>query len=295
LKDEVVAARAADLCKVAEEAFSQSKNNSHAPVYVIGTEVPIPGGAQEAEETVSVTKVKDAEHTIQITKAAFEAKGLQAAWERVIAVVVQPGVEFGDDTVFGYKHEKAKELSAFIQKYDKLVFEAHSTDYQTKEELRDLVKDHFAILKVGPWLTFAFREAVFALEGMEKAWLTGQKGITLSELQDTAEKVMLANPGNWNKHYHGDERYLAYARKYSYSDRVRYYWGQPELDAAVMKLIANLTAHPVPLSLLSQFMPLQYQAIRAGEICNTPTDLIHHKIMEVAAAYTQACDTTERK
>ncbi|MGE5607094.1 MAG: D-tagatose-bisphosphate aldolase, class II, non-catalytic subunit [Bacteroidota bacterium] len=290
LNDEVIAARTADLCSVAEEAYSQNKAKSHAPLYVIGTEVPIPGGAQEAEKSPQITKICDAERTIQITHDAFYAKGLQSAWERVIALVVQPGVEFGDDTVFDYDHDKAKELSAFIEKNNQLVYEAHSTDYQTAKGLQELVKDHFAILKVGPWYTFAFREAVFALEQIEIEWLTGKEGVTLSNLRKTIDEVMLETPVYWKKYYHGDRRYLAYARKYSYSDRSRYYWGQPDIKAALERLINNLTCFPAPLALLNQYLPIQYNAIRAGEIHNNPLELIYHYINEqVTKVYAGAC------
>jgi len=290
LKDETVAARAADLCSVAEKAYAENPTCSHEPLYVIGTEVPIPGGAQEAEDSLQVTKTGDAERTIQITRAAFYAKDLQSAWKRVIALVVQPGVEYGDDTVFDYNHDKAKELSAFIEKDRQLVYEAHSTDYQTTKGLQELVKDHFAILKVGPWYTFAFREAVFALEQMEIEWLTGHEGVTLSNLRNTIDEVMLENATYWKKYYHGDRRYLAYARKYSYSDRSRYYWVQPDIQASLERLISNLTHFPAPLALLNQYLPIQYNAVRTGEIKNNPLDLIYHFINEqVTKVYAEAC------
>jgi D-tagatose-bisphosphate aldolase, class II, non-catalytic subunit len=290
LQSETIAARAADLCSIAEKTYSENRINSHEPLYVIGTEVPIPGGAREAEASLQVTKAGDAEHTIQINKDAFYANNLQSAWKRVIALVVQPGVEFGDDRVFDYNHDKTKELSAFIEKDRQLVYEAHSTDYQTAKCLQDLVKDHFAILKVGPWYTFAFREAVFALEQMEIEWLTGQAGVTLSNLRKTIDEVMLENPVYWKKYYHGDRRYLAYARKYSFSDRSRYYWGQPDIQESLEHLISNLTHFPVPLSLLNQYLPIQYNAVRKGEIRNNPSDLIYHFINEqVTKVYAEAC------
>jgi D-tagatose-1,6-bisphosphate aldolase subunit GatZ/KbaZ len=46
LADEIVSARAAELCAVAEEAHREMQSKSPAPLYVIGTEVPIPGGEQ---------------------------------------------------------------------------------------------------------------------------------------------------------------------------------------------------------------------------------------------------------
>jgi D-tagatose-1,6-bisphosphate aldolase subunit GatZ/KbaZ len=290
LSNETIAVRAADLCSAAEKAYSENHTCSHEPLYVIGTEVPIPGGAQETENSLQVTKTTDAEHTIQVTQDAFYAKNLQSAWKRVIALVVQPGVEFGDDTVFDYNHDKAKELSKFIEKDRQFVYEAHSTDYQTAKGLEELVKDHFAILKVGPWYTFAFREAVFALEQMEIEWLTGKEGVTLSILKKTIDEVMLENPIYWKKYYHGDRRYLSYARKYSYSDRSRYYWGHPDIQAALEHLINNLTRFPAPLSLLDQFLPVQYKAVRAGEIYNNPLELIYHFINDqVTKVYAKAC------
>ena len=48
-----------------------------------------------------------------------------------------------------------------------LVYEAHSTDYQRPESYRNLVRDGFAILKVGPALTFAMREVLEALSLIE--------------------------------------------------------------------------------------------------------------------------------
>ena len=48
LSDEIVARRAARLCAVAERAHARA--GGEPPVYVIGTEVPVPGGAAEELE-----------------------------------------------------------------------------------------------------------------------------------------------------------------------------------------------------------------------------------------------------
>ncbi len=289
LTDEIIANRAADLCFAAEAVYQENKNTLKAPFYVIGTEVPVPGGAQNPEETVLVTQSDAARNTIEITKKVFYDRGLQSAWERVIALVVQPGVEFSDDVVFHYQPEKAQELSKMIEEYEGIVYEAHSTDYQTPQALRKLVQDHFAILKVGPALTFAFREAIFALEMMEIEWLSGKQSVMLSGLRTVLEKTMLEKPEYWQKHYHGDALYLKYARKYSFSDRSRYYWVHPDVNKALQTLIFNLSQTSLPLTLLDQFMPQQSKAVVNGEICNRPIDLIHHKIMEVTSSYAFAC------
>lgn len=227
LSEALVAERAADLCQVAEEACRDRGEGARPPLYVVGTEVPIPGGARDSEETLSITTPEAARQTIEVTKTAFHRHGLHAAWERVIAAVVQPGVEFGDDAVAEYRPDAAAALSQVIDEHGGMVFEAHSTDYQRERCLRDLVRDHFAILKVGPALTFAFREAVFALEAIESDYLAGRPGIVLSDLRRTMDEVMLRSPGYWRRYYHGDESDIRAARRYSYSDRIRYYWTDP--------------------------------------------------------------------
>ena len=119
---QVAAARSAMLCQVAEEATPGT------PVYVIGTEVPPPGGALGGEK-LHITRIEDARRTINLHQQAFAERGLAAAWSRVIALVVQPGVEYGDDFVLAYERLKAASLSHFIESTS-LVYEAHSTDYQ---------------------------------------------------------------------------------------------------------------------------------------------------------------------
>lgn len=283
---EVSAKRSARLAKAAEQALtpSPSPKGRGGLRYIIGTEVPIPGGATAHEEGVSVTRVEDARQTIEITREAFYREGLQSAWERVIGIVVQPGVEFGDDFVLEYQPEKARELSRFIENQS-MIYEAHSTDYQTREALRNLVRDHFAILKVGPGLTFAFREAVFALAMMEnELFPVDERSNIVSVLDD----VMIHHPEHWGKYYRGSESEQAFKRKYSLSDRVRYYWHNPQIQSAFEKLLHHLEQKPIPFSLLSQFTPLQCQRIHFGEIENTPKSILLGYIREVLSEYQAA-------
>ena len=191
--------------------------------------------------------------------------------------------------IFSYRPENGRELSRFAEESWHGVYEAHSTDYQTPGALRQMVSDHFAILKVGPALTFAFREAVFALAAMEEEWLGDRGGIILSRIRESLDEAMVANPGYWKDYYHGDDSQLRFARKYNLSDRSRYYWPQPKVAAALQRLLANLTLHPVPLSLISQYQPNQFEALRDGVISNQPAELIRSKILEVVDQYAQAC------
>lgn len=288
LPDEIVADRAADLCRVAEQAYRTLSPSASAPLYVIGTEVPVPGGELAGSHAPAVTTTEDLKQTLSTAKKAFLSRGLASAWDRVIAVVVQPGVEFGDATVFPYDAKKAQPLSRFLSRTRTGVYEAHSTDYQTSRALRQMVLDHFAILKVGPWLTFAFREAVLALGAIEKEWLSDRAGVSLSCLAEILETAMLNNPAHWKSYYHGEEKDLRIARKYSYSDRVRYYWPEPAVATSLERLLHNLSTHPVPQSLLSQYLPRQADRVRAGLLRNQPSALIHDKILEVLDRYRYA-------
>lgn len=289
LDDSAITERAAELAEAAEAAHRALPPGTPAPLYVIGTDVPPPGGERGAEDRIWATRPEDAERTIELTRAAFQRRGLVGAFERVVAVVVQPGVEFGDSNVFEYERSRAAPLTSLIERHDGLVYEAHSTDYQTPDGLREMVEDQFAILKVGPWLTFAFREAVFALAEIEREWLSGRDGVALSDVRDVMEGVMLKQPCHWEAYYKGDPRERRFARQFSYSDRIRYYWPQPEAKAALARLLANLDARPAPLSLISQYLPVQYNAARRGLLKTAPRDLIRHKVLEVLEPYARAC------
>ncbi len=285
LDPSVIAERAAILCKVSEETFIKSGNDTELPVYVIGTDVPPPGGSTEHHNEINITSAKEVEQTIELTKKAFEKYNLQDAWNRVVAVVVQPGVEFGDESVFDYDRNKSLDLIKVIENYPNIVYEAHSTDYQKKELLRQMVEDHFAFLKVGPWLTFAFREAVFALALIEKELLSGKRGIILSNLLEVVDERMINFPKYWEKYYDFSERENKLKRKYSYSDRIRYYWADNIVNDSLQRLVHNLTENKIPHILLSQYLSEEYFAVREGRISENPEEIILHKISKVIDIY----------
>ena len=284
LPDEVMAKRAAILCRSAEDA--RARLGLGPVVYVIGTEVPVPGGATHSLDALEVTRSEAAEHTLAIHRNAFLDAGLNAAWDRVIALVVQPGVEFDHDSVVGYDAEKAEHLQAFLQVHPSLVMEAHSTDYQLPHAYEELVRDGFAILKVGPALTFALRESLYALSAIENELVPP---VDRARLMETMEAVMLAHPADWQKYYHGNPNEQRLLRVYSYSDRLRYYWKFPEVEAAVKRLVHNLEKTPVPETLLSQHCPRQYEAVRSRRLKYTPKELAIANIMAVLTVYSKAC------
>lgn len=285
LSDEIVAERAAELCEVAETTAIKQFGYSDIG-YIIGTEVPPPGGAKEEINSLDVTPVSNVKATLETHKSIFHGKKLQNAFDRVLGLVVQPGVEFDNFNVFQYDSAKAQQLKRFIASVEGIVYEAHSTDYQPSEAYQSLVNDHFAILKVGPQLTFALREALFALESIEQELICSDDK---SCLKATCEQVMLDSPNGWRKFYPNEDNNLSVYRKYSFSDRIRYYWPETSIQRAVDKLIVNLEKNSVPLPLLSQFMPYQYKAVLSGKLANNPTSLILDRIMQVTDVYSKAC------
>lgn len=285
LTDAVAAGRAARLAAVAE-ANAIGEHGGNPLVYVVGTEVPVPGGAHEAIDTLEPTSAAAALATMSAHRTAFREAGVEAAWERVIGLVVQPGVEFDHARVFEYDRRRTTELRNALDDYEHVVFEAHSTDYQSVGKLAELVGDHWAILKVGPGLSFAMREALLALAAIEEELVDDGEP---SNLLAVIEQRMLAEPRWWARYYGGDAHSQRLARRYSFSDRVRYYWPDAEIATAVARLLANLSHVAIPLPLLSQYLPDQYTRVRAGELAAEPTELVIDRIRDVLRGYALAC------
>jgi D-tagatose-1,6-bisphosphate aldolase subunit GatZ/KbaZ len=280
LNDEIIAARAARLAAVAERVYGRV--GGEAPIYVIGTEVPVPGGAAEELGTLAITTPEAARATIETHRKVFAQYGLAGAWSRVIAAVVQPGVEFDHRKIIAYEPDKVRALSRMIEQYERLIFEAHSTDYQIRSALESLVRDHFAILKVGPALTFALREALWALDAIEREWIEASRA---SGFRRIAIARMKEDPRHWAKYYHARGGELDYDLQYSLSDRIRYYWPDPQIIAAQEIMFRNLQENPPPFALISQYLPVAYRALRGGEIGPRPVELVMAHVNAVLDDY----------
>jgi D-tagatose-1,6-bisphosphate aldolase subunit GatZ/KbaZ len=268
LADAVVAERAARLARVAETHAAAS--GREPPVYVIGTEVPPPGGATHELQAIEVTSPEAAAQTLTVHRAAFAAAGVEEALDRVIALVVQPGVEFGNSNVVIYDPQQASALSRALDELPGLVFEAHSTDYQPVGALTSLVEDGFAILKVGPGLTFALREALYGLDAIADELLDRSRE---ESLKATMDRLMLDDSRHWQSHYPGTPAQQHLQRHFSYSDRIRYYWTHPEAVAAVDRLFGQLAGAAIPETLVSQFLGRLYPTITSGAVPNSPREL----------------------
>ena len=278
----ICAKRGALLAKAVFETYDNMPKQGIRPVLVIGSEVPIPGGSQEQDKSIYPTKANDFLRQVEVFKHEFENAGLD--FNDVAAFVVQPGVEFGDDFVFLYDKEKAKDLSQALNKVDNIVFEGHSTDYQNPENLLHMIRDGVAILKVGPALTFVLREALFLLEAVEEIIVAPD---SRSNLKKTILKEMDSSKKYWEKYYSGTTEEIEYKKFYSYSDRLRYYLPEKNVNDAIQRLLGNIPE--VPQALLSQYFPLQYRRFLQGTLKNDPLSIIHDRIGDLLDGYASAC------
>jgi D-tagatose-1,6-bisphosphate aldolase subunit GatZ/KbaZ len=199
---------------------------------------------------------------------------------------VQPGIDFNDWRVAPYQPTVTEDLSACHARLPgHLTFEVHATDYQTPDALHKLVRDHFTLLKVGPCLTFAFREVVYALAQVEEAW----PGIRFpSNIRSVMDSLMSAHPEHLSDQQCGLSEEHYFARHFSYRDRIRYYWSRGEAMSSFNRLLQNLS-RPLPASLLRQFLPDLYPDIEAGLLEPDPRLLIRRRIRQALEPYVHAC------
>ncbi|MGR3660168.1 MAG: class II D-tagatose-bisphosphate aldolase non-catalytic subunit [Paracoccaceae bacterium] len=283
LDDATTAQRSVQLALVAESTAKE--RGLPPPFYIIGTEVPPPGGADHALTVIEPTSPMAARHTLAIHKEVFEKAGLAEAFTRVIGLVVQPGVEFGNQNVIYYESTKARDLIGVLDHQARFIFEAHSTDYQGVAPLAQLVKDGFSILKVGPELTFVLRETLYALDLIASDFLPDYGN---RPLYNAMENLMLNKPEHWASHYDGDAAALRMLRHYSLSDRIRYYWATDTATKAVERLTNALRGRTVPTPLIWQYLP---GSDAFANIPLEPEDLIISRIINSLKAYHTACNT----
>jgi D-tagatose-1,6-bisphosphate aldolase subunit GatZ/KbaZ len=266
--DAIAAARAADLAKAALAAASTPA----ALLFVVGTEVPPPGGARAGDDhdTITPTAPAAALATIEAHLAAFEAAGIKAASAQISGLVVQPGVEFSATTVHHLPLARDPGFGPVLARFAGLCLEAHSTDYQYPQAFARLAELGFAFQKVGPALTHAFRRALYGLEALRQ-----MAGSTAQPVWAVMEDIMLQTPQYWIGHYQGTATQLRSLRHFSLADRIRYCWPHPLAQAAVASLLADIETLALPDHVLTQtFAPdtiakarLMGGSLSAGLIC----------------------------
>jgi D-tagatose-1,6-bisphosphate aldolase subunit GatZ/KbaZ len=287
---ELSARRTFQLCKTAESARTDLQRKHGFPWYVIGAETPTPGGAIEQPLHAPVTRPEDLSEFIGICEHLFRKGGLDDAWHRTAAIVVQPGIDFGSDAVIPYNRDRARKLSDFHDQLpNQLAYEVHATDFQTEKRLSEMVKDHFTVLKTGPVLTFAFRESVFALAHIENELLGKKKNTRTSDIIRVIDHEMMQSPGYWRSHVREDDENARIHRIFGLTDRVRYYWHYPDVKKSLAILVKNLEHSSIPTVLISQYLPEALRDVMDGKIPANPLFLMKHRISQALLPYIRAC------
>ncbi|MCK8463759.1 class II D-tagatose-bisphosphate aldolase, non-catalytic subunit [Aliiroseovarius sp. S1339] len=231
LDDAQTAARSADLARVCVEACD---GDAIGLLFVVGTEVPPPGGARMDEDgDIPPTDPAAAKATLAAHGDSFGDMS-----SMIGGLVVQPGVEFSPTAVHHMPLDRDPGLLAALDGWPGVCLEAHSTDYQHPAVFPRLAELGFAFQKIGPALTFAYREALYALDQISSA---------PGALQTVMERVMTENPAYWQGHYHGDADALYHQRHFGLADRIRYYWPDPAAQAAVAVLRDGFDS-PIPVA-----------------------------------------------
>ena len=130
------------------------------------------------------------------------------------------------------------------------------------------------------------REALYALADIEWQLIPASQQ---SRLPEVVEQIMLAQPEHWQRYYHGDTHTQKMLRIYSYSDRIRYYWGDPAVQKSVATMMNNLNRVAISETLISRYFPAQYGAVRAGNLAAEPIALVFDAIRETLRPYARAC------
>ncbi len=277
LTDAQTVPRAADLARVAVAVRPDL-------LFVVGTEVPPPGGARDEDHTdIPATTPAAARATLDAHMQAFADIG------EIGGLVVQPGVEFSPMSVHHLPMSRDPGLKAAIAHHPGVCLEAHSTDYQHAAVFPRLAELGFAFQKVGPALTFAYRRAVYALDQ-----LRADAGWSEPVIRPEMERIMLASPAYWQGHYHGNAASVRLQRHYGLADRIRYYWPQAGAQKVVARLLADLDNRALPTPLLWQhFAPqvLDRAAVIGGPL---PQALIAAQIELALDPYFFAADRADR-
>ncbi len=272
--DTIAATRAADLAKAALAAT----DTPAFLMFIVGTEVPPPGGARADDHgAITPTTAAAALATMAAHKAAFDAAGLGHAIAQIGGLVVQPGVEFSAMHVHHLPLKADPGFAAVLAAWPDLCLEAHSTDYQHADAYPRLASHGFAFQKVGPALTHAYRRAVYALESLR------QIIHPTTPVWQVMEALMQANPAHWQAHYHAPDLYTQ--RHFALADRIRYYWPHHLAQAAVTALLADLNHRPLPDPMLAQAFPAPIIARAHALGGPLPTALIHAEIQTALLPY----------
>ena len=101
------------------------------------------------------------------------------------------------------------------------------------------------------------------------------------DMQEVIKAKMKSNPQYWQEYYSGTEEEIDFMKIFSFSDRIRYYWDNQEVEKGLAAMISELKNIQLPKTLISQYFMID----DFGNIPNTPFDLIKTQILKCVERY----------
>ncbi|MCD6577344.1 MAG: class II D-tagatose-bisphosphate aldolase, non-catalytic subunit [Anaerolineaceae bacterium] len=288
LPPEAITAREAEFYQAAEDAAA-SLPDEKKPLYVLGVH-PEQGMIEDKRNRAHK---KDVEIRFDQFSQTARSAGLPEIEGRLLAVRVFLGPGYDSERVIPYDLSLLEELGECAHEGKPVMLEALKTDYQPQSVLDQLVEKHFALLSVGLELTYTMREALFSMAVMENETMIGKPGVYMSNFIIELDRAMLSAPQHWQKYYTGNGFEQLIARKYSLYDRSRFFLENKDVRKMKKRLFDNLEKYPVPLTVLRQFMPRQYERVAAGELENKPNALMMDAVGYALKRYSRACGWEE--
>ena len=96
---------------------------------------------------------------------------------------------------------------------------------------------------------------------------------------------MVDNPKDWQNYYFGSEHDKELSRKYSFSDRSRYYMSREDIQSSMNRLFENIDSIDLPLGLIKQFFPNVFNKILTEDYPIDSKSLVKSNIIEVIDDY----------
>tara|TARA_B100000767_G_C19718103_1_gene515916 strand:+ start:141 stop:1364 length:1224 start_codon:yes stop_codon:yes gene_type:complete len=212
-------------CKILNSPIIKKKIDNK--FLVIGTEVPLSGS--DDDKKVIITSMKK----IKIEALKFQNLLVNLKLKKkIFGLVIEPGMKYMNSSIKKPIFTKFLNKKKFSKAND-FVFEAHSTDYQPKKILLNLVDNNFKFLKVGPELTYNYSRSLFFMNKIENKFFKNPT----SDIKKNILLSMKEKNKYWKEYYDKNNDLLLLNSKL---DRSRYYLNTKNVENSIRILKNNI-------------------------------------------------------
>jgi D-tagatose-1,6-bisphosphate aldolase subunit GatZ/KbaZ len=201
--------------------------------FVFGTEVPFAGGGIKKNQSAAKFSAKSAINESDFVKKLLLKK---FNYNKYFALVIDTNMEFFDRKIIKPNLKNLTEIVKYSKKKN-FYFEAHSTDYQSLNTLKKLVKNNFKFLKVGPELTHYLLKSLFLMEQFENEHILKKNR---SFFKQKLINEVLSNKTHWEKYYNEKDSTVVEKILKGKLDRARYYLNTTKVNESIKLLEKNI-------------------------------------------------------